>query len=516
MINKNNEKFFSDLEKELPSSPYTERFKEELAQHMEDEVETITQKGTDKTSAEAEAIRKIGTSSKLTQAYIKRIRPDLLLAAYFESLVVATMATIFCLGYFFLFLNNFFSEKASGWEEWVIGTVIPFLLFLTFYLLSLTSSFKKNITTLRAQLIGIIYTLPFVAVLSAAFFIQAKAKPSLDISFIPYAILVLIVNYTAFAFAAYILTRGFKKLSLFPNNVGRYFNYLLIIVAELYLTASSLSIYLYPNAEWLLSFLKPRLLIDSYIETGLGIATPLPAHLMLWVWVYGLSLIALAALCLARLVVYIYSRKSNSGIRFPGFTLILFSYIVSLLITPAIWQINEVSVGWQRPAANVIDIIEKKQTGPFYRWFLKSFKHQTTLSYGVNILNNKFIFFLADERPDSVHSIVTIKSVREFNIEVIPLTNSDILQIQQRTTPPPSVLPTGFACTPPPITEAEKLAFISSGFNICTSLTYNGTPILSGKTPYVISSIAVDNQQKWSLIELRAYSQSGLYLIQLP
>ena len=510
MIDKNN-KFFTDLDKELPSSQYGERFKEELAQHLEDEVEFTMQKGIDKATAQDQALQQLGDIQTLREAYTKTLRPDLLLSGYLTSLMTGGMAAIFCIAYFFIFISAFFFEDPNlrDWAGWIIVTIIPFFIFLIFYITALPSLLKKTIAALWSRFAIIVATIPLVTLLSVVLLGENKKYSQLSI-FIP-ILVVLGVNYTASTFAAYILTRGFKKSVPIYTKFARSANHLLTILLMLYLIISSLVIHLHPNINSQVSFLRPRLLADFYISTGLTIGIE-SRNGIYEMWVYGTIFIIMAASYLVRLAVYAYSRKNNTTVNFPGLTLILFTYIISLFITPPAWKIPAMQIGWQRPAANIIEVIEKKQTGPFYYWFLKSFSYTSALSYGLAKIDNKLAFYTSEEIPDYIHTIDAIKSVHEFNTNIKTLTERDILKI--RTDQHSYILPAGFTCTSPSFLEPSIAT--SNASTICTDLTYNSIPIFSGQTPYSIYTILVSDQGKWALIQLGAYSQSGIYLVSLP
>ncbi len=526
-MNNTNKDFFSELDKELPPSSYKDRFAEELESHLEDAVEDSAQKGLESVTAKAQALRNLGDTQTLSRAYIQRLRPDLLLSAYFDSLVTGSVATIFCLSYFFLSVTGFFREKAgdpNSWIAWVFYLVIPFLFFLIFYSTSLTSSFKRPFLFLSPRLVSIIAALPFITVLSISTVTEKINNgntyyPSLFIHAIP----TLAINYLALSFAAYIIIRGFKTIPFFLSRAGKYIKYSITVTAGVYLVCSSIIPHLYPHADALWMFLSLRTQLDIFIETALGIGIHLTNNVMYEVWVLGLLFILIGVFCLIRLILYAYNKKLNYDINFPSFTLLLLTYIALLFIVPPAKN-SDTPINWLRPAANVIEVIEKKQTGPLYNWFLNIFKDKSGYSIsGINIIDGNFI--IHREGPDYINIIKNIKSVNNFDIETQALSEGDILRMQQRIATPSSITGQGFSCTTPynPLESVPEL-FSGSDSDVvaCTSLLYKTTPIFSGDIPYTVFTTRVDSQKKWALIDIGGTSMNGwfrttgIYLVQLP
>ncbi len=515
----NKKDFFSDLEKALPSSSYVERFKEELNNHLEDDTEKIMQNGFDSTRAQEQALCNIGDSNQLTRAYIKWLRPDLLLSFHFESLIVGSVAAVLCLGYFFLSITSFFREQAgdpNSWEAWVFYIVIPFLFFLIFYLFSIAFALKKSMAPLRLRLISIIAALPFIVILSIVLIAEQTERGGIYFPLFRHAIAALSVNYTALGFAVYILIRGLKTAPTQLAKIRKYAAFPTIITLELYLISSSMIPHLYPQMYW--QFLSVREQIDTYTKTALGAGIHLTDNVMYEVWIFGILFAIVAVFCLINLVLYTYSKKNHPGIKFPGFKLVLVSYIILLFTIPPAQNFN-LPTNWLRPTTNAIKIIEKKQTGPFYYWFLNVFKDKS--GYGVsdiNIVNNNFI--IHREGPDYINILTNIESVNNFNIRTETLNEGDIIKLGQNITIPHGVLSQGFTCTPPSSTIPST--FANSEVVFCTGLTYNKIPIFSGNTPYAILSILVDNQKKWALINLTEITEAGwggrpgIYLVSLP
>lgn len=536
MINKNNEEFFSNLEKKLPSSGYTERFTEELSQHMEDEVETAMEKGADKDSAQKQAIRKIGNADTLTHSYIKRLRPDLLLSAYFESLVVGSMAAIFCLGYFLLSLTRQEASDPDSWETWGLYIIFPFFFFLIFYLLSFTSTLKKSSKYLRFRLISIVTALPFITILGIAVFGQGTQVGNFYTS----AIIALIVNYAAFGFAIYIIIRGLKTAPPLLASVVRYINYSIVIAAELYLILSSVIPHLYPQTNWLYSFLYLRKLIDEFFKVTSGISFHMTTGIMNEIWIFGILFTIIAIFCLASLALYVYSKKYRSRNKFPKFRLVLFTYILLLFVIPPVHNFY-LPINWLRPAANAVEVIEKKQSGPFYYWFLNLLKNKNAyfpsgldvvddlfierlgLNYTSHYNLNKDAFIIFMHGQFFLNIITNIKSTNEFNLRTETFDENvvslEMLAARIHATMPPPTLAPGFKCTPPKIITSSP--FGNNNPVICTALAYNSTSLFSGNKLYEIFSVRVDSEKKWALIHIGDIQsdwpdQTSIYLVSLP
>ena len=517
MTNKNKKDFFSELEKELPFSPYGERFKEELTEHLEDSTEDYIKKGAGLENATDEALTNLGKSEILSQTYTKYLRPDLLLRSYFEATLIGTISATLTTGYLFFSISGPPDDYyGNGLIEtlffWTLKRVIPFLLFALFYFSSIKNIVQNTVSALRISKIFIIALIPLIVL--GIWFVSITNNNDLLLEIIK----VLSVNFTAYAFAIYLLLRSPKKWPLISHKAWHYIYSAISILVILSIVVGSIILQFYLKMPYQYQypymgepiFLRPLVVLELFIKTILGVDFFLQPNIS-EVWFYGVIFTTIGALCMVDIFAHLYKSKRNSIAKFPWFKLVLLTFIASVMITnPEASYKTEIS--WHREAVNLTRVIEKRQTGPFHNLFLRWFKKGNALTTVANtrLIENGFAIdrFYSENHfeekkffeQDSYRTFA-IKNIQSINNFIITdkLAEGVSFSLESLTSLSPT-LPQGFTCTK------------YTGEQQCIKLTYKDIPIFSDNPPgNTLISIKVDPQNKWALIQF----PDSVYLVSL-
>ncbi|MDD3006195.1 MAG: hypothetical protein PHX30_01275 [Candidatus Pacebacteria bacterium] len=545
----NTDKYVDDIIKELPPSPRTRRFREELLEHIADAEEDLQNQENNFNQIKTKVMQKIGDKDTLTKSYVDFYRSSLSSLWPIELLIyIALSLCVFLVTDLILSPYELITDS-SLWILKIAVIIFSILVAYVFNRIVYTFAAKRlspHLSSKKAHIL-VAWSLVIMPILSfiygwAYILYWEVQKSGLEFFISEYfaiTVLKIAIMHLAAAIAFGIIPRRKKKVSTLSNKVPylllfifltiMFFSVMLAQQKSDSLSASGqfinvLTSYLAMPINILYSFLDG---LDVYAPSGGQIFTlnVFAALDSLAFFRMFLALLIITAVGGVWLIISADKSKSENGKnwkRATGIALIAYSAFVLLPINKVQQEDPILNV----PAFNVTQKIEQDQRGLLY----------PALKYvDQSIRNNAFYAVYRDGNLFTIgqsfgaagnYFLIDVNNVPEGQDPVIS-TNAKEKGMESYTlefNPFEGMIPQGFEC-PDCITtrendEAEDISYSSyddSGTRTYysadyTNLTYNGHRLLAEGKNVKPHEIKVSANQEWALIE---FDSEQLYLIDL-
>lgn len=535
----NAEKYVDDIVKELPPSPHTRRFREELLEHMSDAEEDLRNQENNLNQIKTKVMQKIGDKDTLTKSYVDFYRNSLSSLWPIELLIyIALSLCVFLVTALILSPYELITDS-SLWILKIVVIIFSILVAYAFNRIVYTFAAKRLLPHIKSKKgrVLIAWSLVIMPILSFLYGwtyilyweVQKSGLEFFMSEYFAITVLKFAIMHLAAAVAFGIIPRRSKKS--FSGSAKIPYLCLLMFLALMpcsILLAQQKTGTL--SAPWqvvkaLVVFLElPISIIYSFLD-GMNLNTPsgsqffspniLAALDSATFFKFFIALLVMAAIGGLWLIVSAGKTKSpiqKSWKRVTGIALVAYAAFILLPIN----KVQETDSVLNVPAFNVTRTIEQNQQGLLY----------PALKYvQQNIGNNTSYMAYQDGNLFTVaQSYGTTGRYFLIDVATVPEGQVPTVSAQVNTAIDPyalefslgeGILPQGFKCPDcEKNNEYDKEGnLVTLYYDAFTSLTYNGHKLFNAENLTTnIFDLKVSDNQEWALVEL---GDGRMYMIDL-
>lgn len=539
-------KYIDDIIQELPSSKYTERFREELLEHSKDSIEEL--KESDETNILEKVMQKIGSKEEVITHY--KIFHDL---CFVKIWFVETI--------FYSLITLPIMLLASGGIILTMGlifSIIPIFI-IAFFIIIINLVYKFiairlaahcNDLQRRKTIIAIITLIPIVTAFVSNFNIIAEVQSYAGVEKMDFwDILLEIIGASLYAFSVYFLAKKNINAACKNNHKEKsspklvYLLPIFIFIGFAIALMKNLSLNMSEILPWPLNFLFGIITIPSSILYFVISILDIYLYQVIAGFFYGMFgmitgekitilFIAFAGLCGFWLFVsYSKFRAKNPDRWMKSLGLIIFfnsMFGIAYFITS---KVEEPKINWQVPTVKVSEKIEKQEFGRFYP-FVINYDLSDVLDayypdlYRISIQDNGFTvsrvgsynYWIETKKISSLSDLKITKQGKYIEPKQEVLTEAEYFKMMEESEKNPKPqLRTGFSCTGK---NGESIALegveYTSPREECIGVKYYGKDIWnepSGQIYAVYVSQSKDNN--WAIINIEHNYAVFVYLVDL-
>lgn len=505
--------FFATLDSGLMQTEYTARLHEELEAHLDDHIYQTMLNGATEEDAEHDAIQRLGSPYHIKKEYNTTMRKLKYPFVLFELFLYVTVLLPVNLT---LLMNILMLLEVFGTWVSVITTCLSSGVLFFLYLTALQSIRRFVIKKVYLRIIGVLIAAPLCII--AVFFITMMLGEVLQNGFAESAekydaiktlvlslITLLGINVLAAFLAEKLIQRIQRRMLAAPLTHGqrkRYAKLVLEILVVglflLYIIVTRLQTSSLVTSQMLNFVDMPREVVEFFF---LKVFWAIGTRFLPWAvafWLQILILCTLLGFSLYTVYLYITRDRFSAQSHFPLFKMCLAIYLIGLLFLPTSWY--EPTADWRRPASSLSLAIEKKQTGPFFRYFKSLNADDGEFTYRVGT-NDKGLLEI-EQSSGNRYTLSSLTSVEQYTLHKSSGEKTRNFMGEIDLT-----LPEGFECNKP---ESQVMNVYS-----CYSMRYHGTEIYRQREPNDIAGIAVSGDGRWILIAFStgAYDPDFVYLV---
>ena len=533
------EKYVDDIIKELPPSPHTQRFREELLEHMSDAEEDLQDQENNLNQLKTKTMQRIGDKDTLTKSYVDFYRSSLSSLWQIELFIyIALSLCIFLVTDLILSPYELITDS-SLWILKIVVIIFSILVAYAFNRIVYTFAAKRLLPHIKSKKSRVLlaWSLVIMPILSFLYgwtyilYLEVQ-KSGLEFFMSEYFFITALnfaIMHLAAAVAFGIIPRRSKKSSTGSAKIPYLFLFIFLALMPCsILLAQQKSGTL--TAPWqfvkaLVVFLElPISIIYSFLD-GLNFNTPDGAQFFSpnilaaldseTFFRFFVALLVIAAIGGLWLVVSAGKAKSpirKSWKRATGIALVAYAAFVLLPIN----KVQEVDSGLNVSAFNVTRKIEQDQQGLLYpalKYVQQSMRNNT---YYAAYQDGDLFTIAQSYGTTGKYFLVDVSTVPEGQIPAVSSqVDTAIDRYALEFSLGKGILPQGFKC---PDCEKnnkydEEGNLVTLYYDAFTSLTYNGHKLFNAENLVTnIFDLKVSANQEWALVEL---GDGRIYLIDL-
>lgn len=512
----NAEKYVVDIVKELPPSPHTRRFREELLEHMADAEEDLRNQENNLNQIKTKVMKKIGDKDALTKSYVDFYRSRLSKLWPIELLVYIVLSVY--VFFVTLFIMNPFSLITDS-SLWILKLIIIAFSILLGYIFDraifnfIAKRLSPHISSRRGRILVafslvIIPTLLFLQ--NIASMIEFKLLDSYSLESFAAMMITFVIIYVAIGVAFNIIPRHSKKVS--AGNTKIPYVLLFIFLAIMFFSISlaeqktgTLSApwqFIDAMSNFLtipIVFLYSPLYLTSFVSADPATSFKFFAALLVVLGLGGIGLIVFASKA--------KTPSQKNWRRAVGVALFFYSVFILLPIDKA----RETVSGLNISSVNVTKEIEQNQQGLLYPALKFTDQAKGGALYMICRENNLFTIVQTSETKSNYFLIDTNNAPKGQTPAVAVKPKQEMGECIQEFSPIDENLPQGFEC-PDCVKETERNAEgdVTSYSTDMTNLSFHGHKFfVDAQSAGDVSEIKVSDNQEWALIQ-HSYDQIDL------
>lgn len=501
---KDAEKYINDIVKELPPSPYTMRFREELLEHMEDIEEDLISNNKN--------MDRIGNKDVLVKSY-----QDFYKACCSKfwigelALYLILFVAIFWSGSSIIIMSyDIYESLDMKVLVAVLSVIFVFASDYAFFKLAAPRIFlflqNKKARTLYISLILLLPFAPMVMFYSSGNGIEWNTI---------WSMILPIATYLASAVIGLgIVKIRRKNLFSYPQSP-----YVFIAIFWLLLSCSVISTYQGPNGiVWLKQIISALAFpINSLTFSLIGLLQALLYMLsaifhfssdMLSVFMAVGTVLAIFSLIGLSIFVFAIKSKQQSISKKWQAAIGLAVFSCGIYLFFPLGKIYEPQLVWKVPAMEVSKNIEKNEFGLFYYFSKNSYQNLLGSPY-YNVCENQNAFTVINSTNRTAYELNTA-SLPSGKMPAMARKNSTDIVNADSQCPNYSQVPEGFACLDEKGEQLKQEALdISAGVfgypSHCNKLTYNSKEIFEeayNNSSGDIVEISLSDNKQWALINI--------------
>ncbi len=531
--------FFEKLQCQLPKTAYTDRYLQELEDHIEDAVDDARLQGTSEDQAQTEAFERLGDANVLHEAFRRAVVPPRLSFELDIFLVSLFLIPFYAVGIWIAAreVSEVIASRGvlvPSLAELVFEVTIfsgaIFLFFCLYYLFTLPRLLAwpgraVSLWGLFARLQAIVF---FGFALIGGILFSAGGSSELTVAQI--LMLVYVWSLSAAAFFAIIyflhwrsrrmiqrgMTRLFQPMSSGWKSAGFFAGAVIAVfavggaVAMWWVESQGVGIAVSPPA--IVSVFLFRGFFDFVFRIlSLMSVSWLPRHVS--VWAHAALFVGIMVLIATSVILHLYRA---AGRRVPWIRLGLVVYLLTFFTLPT----GVPHVEWRVPAVELSRVMETQQLGPLYR-LVKALNRNESWIFHYQILERDGAFEII-QNTGGIYRLSEIQSVSTY-------------RIQRRSVDEKIAggalfgdIPEGFRCVnrtvpdrfffpPEPVPGAEQ-NLMEAGQRECHELWYRDQQLFEQDDPRTIEDIELSSDGRWMLLVMYTagvYEPNTVFLVDL-
>lgn len=511
---KSAERFVDDIIKDLPLSPYTPRFREELLEHINDAEEDLIDRNENNISEKI--MQKIGDKNTLTESYVDFYRNSLSALWPIELIVYIALSPVL---WFVTCVIMFAYDSITNDSLWILKLIVIAFSFLIAYAFNhIVFNFaakrlsphvgNKKRRILTALSLVVVPTFYMISMISW----QSPHSISTLLEFLANIVLVLAPIYIANGIAFGIIPQKNKKTS--AGNTKTPYLLLFIFLATLLGSIplaqkkTGMPFLMFPDTistPWqfldaIVSLVTIPISLFYYLAGSLSIFIKLDTPTTFKIFGALLVIVAVGGIWLITIASKAKTKNDKSWKRATGIALVAYAAFILLPINK-----TPTTSGLSIPSFDVTKKIEQNQMGLLYPAY--EYLNYTTIGifYTACREGNLFTVTQGSGNKES-YFLIDVTNVPEGQTPIITAeTRQGRGECTQEFFLYGDNYPQGFECPNcKKDIQYDDIGNVTSFSLDLTNLAYNGHKLLNKDFSSGIREIKVSDNREWALFELNA------------